>query len=198
MLGHLTVSTGKLLLLGDFNFHVDEPEKDPQAARFLELLDLHNLTQHVTLPTHRNNHTLDLVITRKSENIIADYNVYDLCLSDHYFVNCKLNLDRPRPVRTEKAYRKLRSVDMEAFCSDIASSKLFLSPADSVGDLCDQYHSQLSQLVDVHAPLQTRVLTSRPSTPWYSIEIAAEKTKRRKLERCMLEKIAASHRSPAI
>ena len=58
LLGHLTVSTGKLLLLGDFNFHVDEPEKDPQAARFLELLDIHNLTQHVTVPTHRNNHTL--------------------------------------------------------------------------------------------------------------------------------------------
>lgn len=26
--------SGKLLVLGDFNFHVDEPEKDPQAARF--------------------------------------------------------------------------------------------------------------------------------------------------------------------
>ena len=49
LLGHLTVSSGKLLLLGDFNFHVDGPEKDPQAARFLELLDLHNLSQHVTL-----------------------------------------------------------------------------------------------------------------------------------------------------
>ena len=61
---------------------------------------------------------------------------------------------------------------MEAFCSDLASSKLFLSPADSVGDLCDQYHSR------------TRVLTSRPSAPWHSIEIAAAKTKRRKLERC--------------
>ena len=28
------------------------------------------------------------------------------------------------------------------------------------------------------------MLTSRPSAPWYSIEIASEKTKRRKLERC--------------
>ena len=133
MLGHLTVSSGKLLLLGDFNFHVDEPEKDPQAARFLELLDLHNLSQHVTLPTHRSNHTLDLVITRKDENIIADCNVYDPCLSDHYFVNCTLNLDRPRHVKIKLTYRKLRSIDMEAFCSDLASSKLFLSPADSVG-----------------------------------------------------------------
>ena len=86
MLGYLTVSSGKLVLLGDFNFYVDEPEKDPHAARFMELLDLQNLSQHVTRSTHRSNHTLDLVITRKDENIIADCNVYDPCLSDHYFV----------------------------------------------------------------------------------------------------------------
>ena len=132
----------------------------------------------------RSSHTLDLVITRKDENIIADCNVYDPCLSDHYFVICNLNLDRPLPVRVEMTYRKLRSVDMEAFRSDLSSSKLFLSPADSVGELCDQYHSQLSQLVEAYAPLRTRVLTSRPSAPWYSIEIASEKTKRRKFERC--------------
>ena len=32
-------------------------------------------------------------------------------------------------------------------------------------------------------PLKTRLVTSRPSAPWYSEEIAAEKRKRRKLER---------------
>lgn len=82
------------------------------------------------------------------------------------FVICNLNFDRPCPVRVEKTYRKLRSVDMEAFRSDL-SSKLFLSPADSVVELCDQYHSLLSQLVEAYAPLRTRVLTSRPSVPWY-------------------------------
>ena len=75
-------------------------------------------------------------------------------------------------MKVEKTYRKLRSVDMEAFRSD-----LFLSPADSIGELCDQHHSQLSQLVEAYAPLRTRLLTSRPSAPWYSIGIASEKTK---------------------
>ena len=37
--------------------------------------------------------------------------------------------------------------------------------------------------MDVHAPLKTRFVTSRPSAPWYSEEIAAEKRKRRTLER---------------
>ena len=41
----------------------------------------------------------------------------------------------------------------------------------------------MSQVVDVHAPLKTRFVTSRPSALWYSEEIAAENRKRRKLER---------------
>ena len=52
-----------------------------------------------------------------------------------------------------------------------------------MNDLCDQYDSELSKVVDVHAPLKTCFVTSRPSAPWYSEEIAAEKRKRRKLER---------------
>ena len=53
------------------------------------------------------------------------------------------------------------------------ASTLFSSPASSVNDLCKQYDSELSKVVDVHAPLKTR-FTSRPSAPWYSEEIAAE------------------------
>ena len=52
-LGRLVLSTGKLPILSDLNCHVDEPHKDLGAARLLELLNMHNLKQHVTVPTHR-------------------------------------------------------------------------------------------------------------------------------------------------
>ena len=55
------------------------------------------------------------------------------------------------------------------------ASTLFSSPACNVNDLCDQYDSELSKVVDVHAPLKTRFVTSRPSVPWYSEEITAER-----------------------
>ena len=78
---------------------------------------------------------------------------------------------------------KIRGVDAIEFRNDVMASTLFSSPACNVNDLCDQYDSELSKVVDVHAPLKTRFVTSRPSAPWYSEEIAAEKRKRRKLER---------------
>ncbi len=59
---HLT-APGQLLVTGDLNFHVDIPD-DPEAKRMLYVLDMMDLHQLVNKPTHRDGHTLDLIITR--------------------------------------------------------------------------------------------------------------------------------------
>lgn len=115
LLEHLSVSSGKLLLLGDFNFHVDEPHADRQAARFLDLLDCPNLRQRITVPTHRSNHILDLLITRSDEEVLLDYRVDDPCLSDHYLVQRGLIFNKPLPVKIKKTYWKLRTAKVRLF-----------------------------------------------------------------------------------
>ena len=49
--------------------------------------------------------------------------------------------------------------------------------------LVGAFNDTLSHLVDSHAPLKTRTITTRPHSPWYTDEIATEKRKRRSLER---------------
>ncbi|XP_019735220.1 uncharacterized protein LOC109521672 [Hippocampus comes] len=46
------------LLLGDFNFHLDNTNCK-HASEFLDLLDCLNFTQHVNFPAHTHGHTLD-------------------------------------------------------------------------------------------------------------------------------------------
>ncbi len=53
---HLT-APGKLLMTGDFNF----------AKRMWYALDMMELHQFVNELTHKDGHTLDLIITRQSE-----------------------------------------------------------------------------------------------------------------------------------
>ena len=182
LLERLAVASGKLLLLGDFNFHIDDTT-NRQASNFLELLNNHNLVQHIIGPTHKDSHTLYLVITRASEDTILRWSIMDTHLSDHKIIHAKLSLVRPRPQRIEKQYRKLRSVNSAAFRNDVMTSALFTSPARNVEDLCSQYDHELLKIVDSHAPLRTRMVTSRLSAPWYTEEIAIEKCKRRQLER---------------
>ena len=63
LLERLSTFGSLLLITGDFNIHLDQPEV-PSASKFQRLLKSFGLIQHVHSPTHRSEHTLDLLITR--------------------------------------------------------------------------------------------------------------------------------------
>lgn len=60
-----------LIIIGDFNIHVDHGTDCITAARFLNILRSMGFTQHVTGPTHKNGHTLDLIITRSFDRVVS-------------------------------------------------------------------------------------------------------------------------------
>ena len=57
--------TGKLVLLGDFNIHMDVVD-DTDTITFNDFLDSFNLENLVHFSTHKCRHTLDLLITDKN------------------------------------------------------------------------------------------------------------------------------------
>ena len=56
----LSLISSSILLLGDFNIHIDFPDCKA-TTNFLDILNCFNLTQHVNFPTHSHGHILDLV-----------------------------------------------------------------------------------------------------------------------------------------
>ena len=94
-----------LVIAGDFNFHVDDLNHR-DALKFTDLLESVNLIQHVKSPTHRQGHTLDLIITRKEEDMIADVQVLADVYSDHRVICCnyKINHSKPPPTKILKTY----------------------------------------------------------------------------------------------
>ena len=67
---------GHLLIGGDFNTHVDNPN-DRNGQMFSDLLESLGLKQHIVGPTHKSGHTLDLLITREHDDHIGGINVFD-------------------------------------------------------------------------------------------------------------------------
>jgi len=177
----LVVGSGEFIIVGDFNFSWDIPD-DSSTIRLKTCLDTHDLMQHVAEPTHISGHTLDLVMTRSSSNIVVSVCVKSF-LSDHAAVHCELQGQKPRNPRTKLTYRKFKGVDKTAFANDIKNSRLITNPAESLCDLTDQYFSVLVGILDQHAPKKTRTITLKPSVPWINDEIMTEKKKRRQLER---------------
>ena len=88
-------STGKLLLTGDFNIHVNDLES-LDTNTFLDVLDSFGLHNHISFLTHCLNNILHLVITSGQDNFIES-STPDRLFSDHNIVYRKyiFSLDIP-------------------------------------------------------------------------------------------------------
>ena len=156
-LEYLSISPGYLLLVGDFNIHVDCFEDD-NAVKFLNLLDSFNMTQHVNGATHNNDHTLDLVITRCDEQFVRNLCIHDPDLSDHLAVIGKLLFAKPSFEKKEILFRNLKSIDMETFRRDLSNSDFLNQTGDhDLSGLISSYNHTLKSLLDLHAPIKRRI-----------------------------------------
>ena len=84
----VTRSNKNLMILEDFNVHLDSPQ-DRDSKLLIQLLDSLDLCQHVSQPTHRQGHVFDWVISRSRSvhsNIVQSITVEGLQISDHFFV----------------------------------------------------------------------------------------------------------------
>ena len=60
---------------------------------------------------------------------------------------------------------------MTSFRADILDSSLMKNPKNELHDLCDQYTSVLTSLLDKHAPLQTKKVAEKAPTPWMTSKL---------------------------
>ena len=177
-------SSGRLLLVGDFNIHVDD--KLGNGLAFRRLLEAMNLKQFVNGRTHELGHTLDLVITRDNESDM----IQDICLTplpraltDHYSVKFSLRVLKPEPLRVKIKCRKLKNVDLNEMMEDVRVSELILSPPSDLNGLVGCYNDTLAKIFDKHAPVTEKEVILRPHAPWYTENIGEAKRRRRRAER---------------
>ena len=176
-------SADKTLLVGDFNIHVDD-SSDSDTITFMDLLDSYNMLNKVTFPTHVKHHSLDLVMEDGNNTVVM--NVKEgLFLSDHCFVHSTLNIIIPKPKECVLTFRKLKSIDHSALKSDIEESlsKIELRNSINVQQLVGSYNTILSELLEKHAPLQTKKVKQSHRQPWFDDRIRREIILRRKKER---------------
>ena len=87
LLEQLIPNSDNLLIVGDFNFHLDD-SKNTDVIKLHNLLESFNLKQHVATPTHSRGHTLDLIITRSEDDLVDGIVISGPTLSDHFAVHC--------------------------------------------------------------------------------------------------------------
>ena len=166
LLTELATLKNPFIVLGDLNIHVNKSSNI--CSELFSVLDLFELKQYVTEPTHNLGNTLDLVISSlKISNVI----ISDPAISDHFLINfeCNFPLVNKNRNSTNVTYRNLKAINFVRLNSDLLSilpseRKFPLSPDSILSVLNDA----LSNVLNTHAPLVTRNNSSRPNTKFFS------------------------------
>ena len=182
-LSSIVTSPGHLVVLGDFNIRVDDPA-DRYAHQFLSAMSALGIKQHLTKPTHRSGHTLDLLLTPTSNPLGISCDSLDCGFPDHFAVFAEIDMKKPALPKKRITYRKIKSITQASLHAEIASSLLLVQPQEQPLDhLITTYNSELSRIMNKLAPLKTSEITIRPEARWFNDDVRAAKQHRRQTER---------------
>ena len=109
LLERYAVLTEDFIIAGDVNIHT-ETDTGP-ARKFEDLLDLFDLKQHVTGPTHIKGHTIDVVISPNKAAYVSDLNIRQLDLSHHFLVEFGVNVSASLNTTKTITYRPWKKMD---------------------------------------------------------------------------------------
>uniref|UniRef100_A0A8C7Z8K8 Reverse transcriptase domain-containing protein n=1 Tax=Oryzias sinensis TaxID=183150 RepID=A0A8C7Z8K8_9TELE len=190
-LTHLSLLTPNIILLGDFNIHMDRCN-NLAAKDFISCLDSFGIHQHITTPTHIKGHILDLVCC--SGVLPNACKVDPLPLSDHSLVTFNVNITSTGSTPTRSiTYRKIKNINLDHFSSHITNLP-DTNTLHTPDELVSHYNNNLRNILDIHAPLKTRTVSFSLTAPLFTPYLRQLKAKGRGLERLYKKTGLSIHR----
>ena len=117
LLENIYPTTDNLVIIGDFNIHMDTNSND--SKKFRALLGSFDLLQKVNFPTHILGHTIDLVLTKSRNDNISHVHATE-AFSDHFSITFKVNITPQRRISGDTVtFRKYHKINMELFIRKI-------------------------------------------------------------------------------
>lgn len=194
-----------VIICGDFNLWLDDPDAR-YVSHFVDLMATFNLMNLVDKHTSIGGHTIDLVFTDKSRDIVKSLHVEEVCTlsPSHMLVTFILSMGIcERQKRTIK-FRSTRSFDPE-----ILVSAGITSLNARIGEVCvhgsmkrecpeclyNLYNEIISKEYDNKCPIITKEVVIRDDSPWFNEEILQAKRNKKRKERLWRKHKSAESRS---
>ena len=171
LLVDILTSNTNLVVLGDFNIHVNKIE-DPNAGIFLDTMTALGMKQHVRGPTHRSRNCLDLIFTEEMSKTKAIECSHSAYVSDHSSIQCILKIPKESCNRKEITYRKLKDVDLTQLVREMSLEDI---KTENLDEMVQMLEENLSNALNKQAPVVTKVITERKKKPWFGDELKQQK-----------------------
>ncbi len=185
-LSDLLVNADKALIVGDFNIHVDNTN-DALGLVFTNLRNSFGVKQNVTGPTHRFNHTLDLIISHGIYLTDIDIVPQSDDVTDHFLVSCMLHIThinymalRYRPGKTFVPGPKDRFTNSLPDLSQLLCVPIITDELDTI---TSNMGTIFSNTLETVAPINLKKVIEKRAAPWYNSYTHSLKKETRNLER---------------
>ena len=185
LLMDIVASNTNLVILGDFNIHVNDVN-DPSASIFLDTMIALGLNQHIKGPSHKSGNCLYLIFTEELSRTKTIKCSQSLFVSNHNSIQCILNISKEDCTHKEVTYRKLSEIDLAQLINDMS---LEMIKAENLDGMVTMLEENFSTAWNNQAPKLTKVITIRKKKPWLGNELKLQK---RKI--CRREKVFRKYR----
>ena len=172
---------GDLICTGDLNVHMDLCESDTNAINLSDCLESFRLINLVNFPTHKDLHTLDLLLVDEESLLLSDVRRGHM-FADHNTVLTDINITRTVPAAQRCLFRKLKKINKSTFDADLKQLHTIISQ-DNIDDAVLTYTNKLAEILDNHAPMKEKFVKKCHNQPWFTDQIKDEIRLRRTMER---------------
>ena len=139
-------------------------DTDTDTSHHLEFKTLCNELNLKNL-TFSRTHTLDLILTFHHSELLKNKPERTILLTEHYAINCLLDLPLHLPKQIEKTYRNINKINLESFIPDIITATSHnYKITQTLTDL-------LKNVLDNNAPLKTNSFTEHNRSPWFNSDL---------------------------
>ena len=164
----MTEQGNKLLILGDFNIHMND-KFDENAGNFMEIIMALGL-EHINFLTHKAGNTLDIVMTELGSTGLPGPFWSDHCAADFMV---KLPMCSTVQEADTIHVRKLCKLDYEKLINDMYISDLLSK--DDLSELVGAMESNFQNALDSQAPLKKKQLPVQTRVPWFTNDLKQQK-----------------------
>ena len=154
LLKYINNLPGLVCLVGDMNIHFDNPLQS-LTKHTLTTLNLCNIVQVISKPTHKCGHIIDWVVVQPDDDIHKKSTATDSLKSDHYCTKSYFNVSVSKPYTLFRTVRNMANIDRTSFIAELTSVSEFSSV-----EKANQYYNFLRTALDKHAPPSLQNVTT--------------------------------------
>ena len=161
-----------LVLLGDFNIHIQDTESADSTA-YNDMMEALGLMQHIEKPTHRLGNTLDLIYTESLDRVRVIHSFIGNFISDHRIIGIELKIKKQLEKHQSTMHRNYRDFNLNNFSQVFNNNKILDQP--SLDKAVQVFNKEMERTLDKIAPKEEKKEHKRQNKQWFTNQLLEQR-----------------------